>query len=411
MTRFDFSKQAHSIAEGIDQLAQDHRKFVERTSRHVEKIESELTDAQYPGLHLQSLLGPLCGTFDPNGVTWCPRSLFLAGSGPWDLDFLSQFLSDLGFEVVDEPGPAVGIVLGSRQLDDELLTTIAGLEQDEGLKLFPQELFVLGLVRDCDPYWLIVDEHVERIADDHSSIQFLLQSGVRWPTGPAWDGDADEIEDAESLLTGGRIDVSDYADYEWQSQSVLSKLGYSAKAGALSEIERRKVLDKAVSSDLRGLASTSELDRFGPPNHSRRLAALVFLLEWLNRFQSAEKPEAQEIRLQDMRWLQSKYDPSRSRFKWPAINAKRSAIYPTRTPNAAFMKALTPSAALAAIVGTNPLPRTEVVSKLWAYIKKNGLQDRDSKRMVNSDAKLEAVFGKKQVSMFEMAGLIGKHVR
>jgi upstream activation factor subunit UAF30 len=82
-----------------------------------------------------------------------------------------------------------------------------------------------------------------------------------------------------------------------------------------------------------------------------------------------------------------------------------------RTPNAAFMKALTPSAALAAVVGGAPLPRTEVVSKLWVYIKKNKLQDAVNKRMINADAKLKEVFNKSQVSMFEMAGLIGKHLK
>lgn len=82
-----------------------------------------------------------------------------------------------------------------------------------------------------------------------------------------------------------------------------------------------------------------------------------------------------------------------------------------RTPNPAFMKALTPSAALAAVVGANPLPRTEVVSKLWAYIKKNDLQDKSNRRNINADAKLKLVFGKEQVTMFEMAGLIGKHLK
>jgi upstream activation factor subunit UAF30 len=72
---------------------------------------------------------------------------------------------------------------------------------------------------------------------------------------------------------------------------------------------------------------------------------------------------------------------------------------------------LTPSAALAAVVGSAPIPRTEIVSKLWVYIKKNNLQDKLNKRMVNADAKLKEVFGKAQVSMFEMAGLIGKHVK
>ena len=91
--------------------------------------------------------------------------------------------------------------------------------------------------------------------------------------------------------------------------------------------------------------------------------------------------------------------------------AAKKAPAKKRTPNAAFMKALTPSPQLAAVVGSAPLPRTEVVSKLWAYIKKNKLQDSVNKRMVNADAKLKEIFGKSQVSMFEMAGLIGKHVK
>jgi upstream activation factor subunit UAF30 len=96
--------------------------------------------------------------------------------------------------------------------------------------------------------------------------------------------------------------------------------------------------------------------------------------------------------------------------KAPAAK-KAKAPAKKRTPNAAFMKPLTPSPQLAAVVGNSPMPRTEVVSKLWAYIKKNKLQDTVNKRMVNADAKLKEIFGKAQVSMFEMAGLIGKHVK
>lgn len=93
--------------------------------------------------------------------------------------------------------------------------------------------------------------------------------------------------------------------------------------------------------------------------------------------------------------------------------AKSKAAVPAkkRTPNPAFMKALTLSPELSAVVGDQPLPRTEIVSKLWIYIKANNLQDQANKRMINADAKLLAVFGKPQVSMFEMAGLIGKHVK
>lgn len=81
-----------------------------------------------------------------------------------------------------------------------------------------------------------------------------------------------------------------------------------------------------------------------------------------------------------------------------------------RKPNAAFMAPLTPSDELAAIVGAKPLPRTQVVKKLWIYIKKNNLQDAKNRRNINADAKLKPIFKKKQVSMFEMTKLISKHL-
>ena len=82
-----------------------------------------------------------------------------------------------------------------------------------------------------------------------------------------------------------------------------------------------------------------------------------------------------------------------------------------RKPNAAFMKAMQPDAALGAVVGSSALPRTEVTKKLWAYIRKNNLQDSKERRMINADEKLRAVFGgKKQVSMFEMTKLVNKQL-
>ena len=83
-----------------------------------------------------------------------------------------------------------------------------------------------------------------------------------------------------------------------------------------------------------------------------------------------------------------------------------------RKPNAAFMKPVQPDAALAAVIGDKPLPRTEMTKKLWAYIKKHGLQDKVNRRNINADDKLKPVFnGKKTVSMFEMTALVSKHVK
>ncbi len=98
--------------------------------------------------------------------------------------------------------------------------------------------------------------------------------------------------------------------------------------------------------------------------------------------------------------------------KKPAKKAPAKKSTAKRKPNAAFMKPMNPSATLAAVVGSSPMPRTEVTSKLWAYIKKNGLQDKANKRMINADDKLREVFGgKRQVSMFEMTKLVSKHLK
>ncbi|UUZ47009.1 SWIB/MDM2 domain-containing protein [Massilia sp. B-10] len=95
----------------------------------------------------------------------------------------------------------------------------------------------------------------------------------------------------------------------------------------------------------------------------------------------------------------------------PKAAAKKPAAAP-RKPNAAFMKAMTPSTTLAAVVGATPLPRTEVTKKVWDYIKKLNLQDAANRRMINADDKLKAVFGgKAQVSMFEMTKLISDHLK
>ena len=96
--------------------------------------------------------------------------------------------------------------------------------------------------------------------------------------------------------------------------------------------------------------------------------------------------------------------------KAPAKKAAKKAAG-KRKPNAAFMKAMTPSASLAAIIGGNPLPRTEVTKKVWEYIKKNKLQDAVNRRMINADAKLKEIFKKAQVSMFEMTKLINEHLK
>lgn len=92
--------------------------------------------------------------------------------------------------------------------------------------------------------------------------------------------------------------------------------------------------------------------------------------------------------------------------------AKKAAKKKTaRKPNAAFMKPMMPTGPLAAILGSTPMPRTEVTSQIWKYIKKNNLQDKANRRMINADDKLRALFGKAQASMFELTKYVSKHLK
>lgn len=109
--------------------------------------------------------------------------------------------------------------------------------------------------------------------------------------------------------------------------------------------------------------------------------------------------------------MATKKPAKKAAAKKPAAKkpAKKAAV--KRKPNAAFMKPMTPSALLGAVIGASAMPRTEVTKKIWAYIKKNGLQDKKNKRMINADDKLKPIFGgKAQVSMFDMTKLVSKHV-
>ncbi len=92
-------------------------------------------------------------------------------------------------------------------------------------------------------------------------------------------------------------------------------------------------------------------------------------------------------------------------------SSRRKSSGKKRTPNAAFMKPMQPSSDLASVVGSSPMPRTEVTKKLWQYIKRKGLQDSKNRRMINADENLRPIFGRGQVSMFEMTRLVNKHLR
>lgn len=197
----------------------------------------------------------------------------------------------------------------------------------------------------------------------------------------------------------------------FNQQSPLFKLGYSVAERGPMLAKRREILSQAFNEDsLPGLVSTDDKNRWGAAKSAQRLYAICKFINWLCNFQGKEKPTAKQSWIGDLKWLKKQYFRESMQFAWPDMDGERAPSV-KRVPNAAFMEALTLSPALAAVVGAACMPRTEIVSKLWVYIKKNKLQDLANKRMINADAKLKEIFGKSQVSMFEMAGLIGKHIK
>jgi upstream activation factor subunit UAF30 len=124
---------------------------------------------------------------------------------------------------------------------------------------------------------------------------------------------------------------------------------------------------------------------------------------------AAKKPAKKAVAKKKVAKKAAAKKPAKKAVKKVAKKAKKAT---KRTPNAAFMKPMQPDAALGAVIGNSPMPRTEITKKLWAYIKKHNLQDAKERRMINADDKLKAVFGGKgKVSMFEMTKLVGKHIK
>ena len=217
------------------------------------------------GLNLPSIRDALCKDRKAAKRPWCPFLLGVLGDGPWLEDDFKQFIRKRGFDPIALPNPVSdGLVVGMNGWSAEVLSDQIQGRDPNSLRIYTQELFVIGLILKKDPYDVLEQDVIEEVAECHPAIQFILKQGFLWP----W-----------------RVDV---VVRNWRDTRI-------------------------------------------------------------------------------------------------------------------------PSAALAAVVGPGPLSRSEVVSRLWSYIKEHKLQDKVDRRMINADKKLEKIFDKSQVSMFEMAALISCH--
>lgn len=394
----NFQSSMDQMVNSKNELQQYAEKAISALEKTVDSLEGQ---AGLFGLNLSTIRDALCSDMRASEQPWSPRVLGTVGDGPWDGPEFDRFLQNRGFEPIEPPHTSIdGLVVGMRGWSGDVLSRQIYDKDANSLRVYTQELFVVGLVLGRDPYDVLDQAVIEEVANIHPAIQFILHREFSWP----WTA---SVQDSDSVV--------EWEEQDWNLESPLMKMGYSARADGPSQDMRRNVLESAFTKqDLLRDSAEEQRTRWGAAYSSQRLYAISHFINWLIGFQGGTSPDARSKWQSDLDWLKENFYKKTMRFAWPNVTKQvvpRSKSGKIRTANAAFMKNMTPSSALSALVGSEPLPRTEVVRKLWSYIKKHRLQDKVNTRMIIADDTLLPIFGKQQVSMFELAGLIGRHLK
>lgn len=372
-------------------------------NQDLQQLRQASSNALQTGLNLPSVRDALVGSVMAPDANWKPVMLATHGSGPWETEEFDSFLFDRDFELWEMPDPEVdGLIVGRSDWRPEALAEQAFGRNSAPLRVYPQELFVLGMVLGVDPLDALPIETLEEIGRDHPAIRYLLDQRFPWPN-------------LTRSPSGDDTQAWDDADRIFQDNTPLSLLGYSVAEGRLTPSQRRRLLRQAFeAADLPGVETEQDQARWGVAQSGQRLYAISAHLSWLSRFSGAVKPAARQKWHEDLEWLRKTFYGRVQGFAWPAASLDsppRPHGSPLkRKPNQAFMRPMKPSPPLAAIIGFNPVPRTEVTKRVWDYIKAHRLQDPSNGRMILADSKLAAVLGRSSVSMFEIPKLINEHL-
>jgi hypothetical protein len=401
--RLERAKKAAEKARS--ELAEFYPLFNQATSardkaqRENKQLKVKLSDAALESVLVVrdfDLVKYLCRDFSLTESA-LPIDVAIHGDGPWPNAEFVELLSDLGFNVW-EAGPHDDVellIVGRSNWDENILEQQIGAREGEPLKIFTQELLVTALTCGRDPFDEIDtatgQNILESFGKNHPAIEYLRGLEFPWP----------EFNLTEESISNG----------EWDSveETPLLKLGYHAgKTHSLAPSTRRNFLAKAFSGKLPFAESAQYMAEWGEPGTRKRLRRIAWHLAFLirNRRRNPSQVYAVKDWEDDLKWLRQEYYKSIMRFSWPGPQN----AYPKKSGS--FGKRVTPTGSLAEIVGANAMPRTEVTKKLWAYIKKQGLQDSRNRKMINADKKLRKVFaGKAKVSMFELTKVIGRFLK
>jgi hypothetical protein len=413
------------------------RNEIDHLIKATDGVASELADAQdntfldnYPGLNFTSIRNALCKLNKHKSQDWIPSVLATCGSGPWDEQEFDEFLLGRDIQLYKMPNEGVkGLVLGISGWSEDDLSEQIYNRAPSSLRIYTQELFVLGLIAGRDPYEFLEQTAIDEVGLNHPAIQFILNQDFLWP----WSVQPEEHEHPEEWK---------FDDGDWANESVLRQLGYSASARGPDNAERHRILRSAFESDnLPGIDSTEQRQRWGARKSPHRLHAISHFIGWLINLQGSEKPGAREKWVSDLMWLKQEFYAKAMRFTWPAVEAtpiattiaktitktilrpeaawpftteqssqNRSADSVGKSSNPKPRNFFAPRHELAIIIGQKPRPSLEIaVEDLRSYLKKNELINVYSGR-VTSDSLLFALTGRTFLKESDLPDLVAKHM-
>lgn len=401
-------RTAASLKSAQEDLEYAQDVFVD-AAHHALQLATE-KQGRTTGLHLPPLRDAMCEKANAAQCKWARNPVRVLGSGPWEQVEFCRFLSSKGF-VIAAPGSDVGtLVLGSHSFDEEELKDLL-LSLEDRTPIFTQELLVCGLIRQLPPYEPLHQQSIAMLAS-HPAVALILQSGRTWPAPP--DTPEDELNDvvaepsaSQANGDGWEVDAPFDCYVASGESSPLQEFGYSVDSNELDDWSRHGILERVFGAAALPGLTYEEQQHWGTGGSAVRLQAIRSFLASLAGLPDHQTQGAREKLSGDLEWLRARYYRPAMGFEWPE-NTSRAT--PKRVLNAALTRSIKPDLVLAAVIGPEPASRNEIVAKLWAYIREHQLQDSKNKKMINADDKLRPLFGKDQISMYQLAGVISRHV-
>jgi len=414
-------RRSSLAAKKLDELTSEISNLVEASEQIAEDFEvakEKLAVASYPGLNFTSIRDALCDMAENANQEWVPTILATTGSGPWDIEEFDQFLQKRDLDIFHMPSRDInGLIVGTSGWNEDDLSEQIYNRSPNSLRIYTQELFVLGMIVGRDPYEFLKQQAIDDVGLNHPAIQFILNQEFSWPWSELQLDDQDENEDWD-------IDGTD-----WANESVLKQMGYNASANGPDDSERRRILRRIFESDsLPGIESQEQQQRWGSKRSSRRLHSISHFLGWLINLQGSEKPAAKQKWASDLTWLKKEFYAKTMRFSWPTITSssvqtvlnpatawpfaseKRSSQRVARPAGNEYRNHLKPRHALAVMIGDKPQPSVEsALTALRKYISENNLINRGSS-LIQADDQLFSLAGQMYIKDSDLREIVEKNL-